>query len=182
MTQRYAVLLRGVNIGGRNKLPKVDFHNVLVDLGFDDVFVYINSGNAVFSSDRSPTAALVRQALAKRFGFEVPTLLLHGEQIKAIAGAIPPQWTNDSPRPDKSGFQSNVMYLFDEINTPDVIEKLGYRPEIETLRYVNGAVLQNIARADQSRGSLAKVIGTGLYSQMTVRNVNTARKLAELIC
>lgn len=181
MTERYAVLLRGVNIGGRKKLPKADFHRVLEDLGFTDVFVYINSGNAVFSSDTSPTAPIVQDALENYFGFEVPTLLLPGEKIHAIAKALPTHWTNDSPKPDKSGYQSNVLYLFEEIDNPDILEKLGHRPEIEELIYMPGAVLQYISRAHQSRGSLAKVIGTGLYSHMTVRNVNTARKLAELI-
>ncbi len=181
MSDRYAVLLRGVNIGGRNKVPKIEFQRALEGLGFSDVFVYINSGNAVFTSATTPSNGLVREALASHFGFAIPALVLPGAKVKAIAEAIPSHWRNDRPMPDKSGYQSNVLYLFDEIDTPDVIEKLGHRPEFETLTYVEGAVLQSIARQHQAKGSLAKVIGTALYSQMTVRNVNTARKLAELI-
>ncbi len=178
---RYVALLRGVNAGGNRRVPKADFQAVLESLGFQDVLVYINSGNAVFTSDDTVNTGDVQRALEVHFGFAIPTLILSGEQVKAIAAAIPPDWTNDAPRPDKSGQKSDVLYLFDEANSPDVIDKLGHKPDIETMVYVDGAVLANTTRRNQMKGSLQKVIGTKLYNQMTVRNVNTARKLAELI-
>ena len=48
---KYVVLLRGVNVGGTHRVPKAEFQAVLEDLGFRDVLIYINSGNAVFTSD-----------------------------------------------------------------------------------------------------------------------------------
>lgn len=147
---KYVALLRGVNVGGNHRVPKAEFQAVLESLGFSDVVIYLNSG------------------------------LLPGERIKAIAAAIPAEWTNDTPRPDKSGQKSDVLYLFDDINAPDILDKLGHKPEIETMLYVDGAVLANITRANQLKGSLQQLVGSKLYSQMTVRNVNTARKLAEL--
>lgn len=179
--KKYAVLLRGVNAGGKRRVPKEDFKQVLERLGFTDVLVYINSGNAVFSSVDAPSAATVRTALEEYFGFDMPLLLLSAKRVQAIAAAIPADWTNDAPEPDKSGQKSDVLYLFDELNTPDVLQKLGYKPDVETMIYVDGAVLTNITRANQMKGSLQKLIGNQLYTQMTVRNVNTARKLAELV-
>jgi uncharacterized protein (DUF1697 family) len=152
----------------------------LENLGFRNVVIYISSGNAVFDCDKEPSASEVQTALEKHFGFDIPTLVLAGEQVRAIAAAIPPEWTNDSPRPDKSGQKSDVLYLFDEINSPDIIEKLGHKPEIETMIYVDGAVLANISRRNQSKYSLLGIMGTSLYRQMTIRNITTAKKLAEL--
>ena len=71
--------------------------------------------------------------------------------------------------------------MFDDVNAPDVLEKLGHKPEVETMYYVDGAVLANITRANQAKGSLQKLVGSKLYSQVTIRNVTTARKLAELV-
>ena len=181
MTDRYVVLLRGVNIGGRKRVPKAEFQAVLERIGFTDVTVYINSGNAVGTSSANPTAVEVQAVIESHFGFEVPTLVLPSAKVRAIAAAIPEHWTNDSPNPEKTGHQANVLYLFDEINTPDVLGLLGHEPELEDMMYVDGAVVQRIARVNQSRGALAKVIGRKLYSQMTVRNVNTARTLADLL-
>jgi uncharacterized protein (DUF1697 family) len=178
---RYVVLLRGINVGGNHPVPKAELKEVLESLGFTDVLIYINSGNAVFSSATAPQAKDVQTALEKRFGFGVPTLVLSGKKIKTIAAAIPANWTNDKPQPDKSGQKSDVLYLFDDINAPGVLAKLGHKPEIETMIYVDGAVITNITRANQSIGSLQKLVGSKLYKQVTIRNITTARKLAELV-
>jgi uncharacterized protein (DUF1697 family) len=178
--RKYVALLRGVNVGGNHRVPKADFQAVLEGLGFRDIVIYINSGNAVFTSDAEPTTAEVAAALKKFFGFEIPTLILPAEKVIAIAEAIPKEWTNDPPKPDKSGQKSDVIYLFDEVNTPDVLETLGYRPEFETMVYVDGAVLANVLRKYQTRYSLLKIVGKPLYRQITVRNIATAKKLAEL--
>lgn len=177
---KYVALLRGVNVGGNHRVPRAEFQAVLEGLGFCDVVTYINSGNAVFTSDHDPLASEVQTALEKHFGFDIPTLVLPGEKIQAIAAAIPQEWTNDTPRPDKSGQKSDVLYLFDDINAPDIIEKLGHRPEVETMIYVDGAVLANITRVNQAKYSLLRIVGTPLYRQMTIRNIATAKKLAEL--
>ena len=113
---KYVVLLRGVNAGGQRRVPKGGFKDVLESLGFTDVKIYINSGNAIFESDKTPKSSGVQKALEEHFGFAIPTLVISGEKIQKIAQEIPDSWTNDSPKPDKSGQKSDVLYLFDEIN------------------------------------------------------------------
>lgn len=178
---RYVALLRGVNVGGNRRVPKAEFQAVLEGLGFYDVTIYLNSGNAVFTSDNAVESSEVQSVLENHFGFPTPTLILTGSKVRKIAGAIPLEWANDTPQPDKSGQKSDVLYLFDEIDKPDILDNIGYKSDIEKMIYVNGAVIANISRANQLKGSLQKLVGTSLYSQMTIRNVNTARKLAELI-
>jgi uncharacterized protein (DUF1697 family) len=178
---KYVALLRGINVGGNHRVLKAEFKAVLENLGFQNVMIYINSGNAVFSCDDVPVASDVQAVLETHFGFSIPTLILSGEKIKAIAAAIPSAWTNDAPQPDKAGYKSDVLYLFDEVNSPDVLERIGYKPEVETMYYVDGAVLANISRVNQSKYSLLRVVGTPLYRQMTIRNITTAKKLAELV-
>ena len=177
---KYVALLRGINVGGNHPVPKVEFKKVLEDMGFTEVVIYINSGNAIFTSDHEPKTADVQAALEKRFGFTIPTIVLPAKKICAIAEAIPKDWTNDAPKPDKSGQKSDVLYLFGEVNAPDIIEKLGYNPEVETMLYIDGAVITNITRKNQSKGSLQKILGSGVYKQVTIRNIATAKKLAEL--
>lgn len=179
---KYVALLRGINVGGNHRVPNAELQSVLEGLGFQDVLIYINSGNAIFTSTHEPSTSKVQAALEQRFGFTIPTLILSGKKIQAISAAIPLEWTNDAPKPDKSGQKSDVLYLFDSINTPDVIEKFGYKPELETMMYIDGAVLTSITRANQSRGSLQKLVANKkLYGQVTIRNINTAKKLAQLV-
>lgn len=178
---RYVVLLRGVNVGGKNRVPKAEFQEVLERAGCTDVVIYLNSGNAVCTSEKALTSNHVQAALEKHFGFPIPTLVLPARAIRTIAAAIPLHWSNDPLTPDKSGQKSDVLYLFDDVNSPGILDELGYNAAIESMLYVDGAVLANITRVNQSRGSLQKLVGTKLYSRVTIRNIHTAKKLAELI-
>ena len=77
--------------------------------------------------------------------------------------------------------QSDVLFLFPDIDSPDIVGGIGYRPEFETIHYVSGALISNGTRENRPKSSLVKLIGTPLYRRMTIRNVTTARKLAELV-
>ena len=81
-------LFRGINVGGRNKLPMRDLVAVLEDLGLTDVKTYIQSGNAVFHADGVDNAELsdaISAAIQERHGF-APQVLLLG--ISDLAEAI----------------------------------------------------------------------------------------------
>ena len=50
---RYVLLLRGINVGGKNKVSMSDLEQLLLNAGFEDVASYINSGNVFFSSTQN---------------------------------------------------------------------------------------------------------------------------------
>jgi uncharacterized protein (DUF1697 family) len=51
---RYVVLLRGINVGGKNPVPMARLREVLEELGYADVTTYIASGNVILRSARGP--------------------------------------------------------------------------------------------------------------------------------
>jgi len=171
---KYVCLLRGLNVGGKNKVSMTDLRLVFEKLGFDNVVTYINSGNVLFSSSEEPSTINLEQSLESAFGFSMSTLILNEDRIKAIAEAIPNDWQNDLTQ------KSDVVYLLPDVDVPEIIKELNYKPEIETVLYAPGALLCNISRKNQSRGSLLKLMGKPLYQRLTIRNVNTARKLRDL--
>ena len=87
----FVVLLRGVNVGGRNRLPMADFRAALDAAGLANVRTYIQSGNAVLeSAGRAPAVeAAVRAVLADAFGLDVPVIVLAAKELAAIAAANP---------------------------------------------------------------------------------------------
>lgn len=171
---RYVCLLRGINVGGNRKVSMSDVRTLFEKLGYSDIVTYINSGNVIFSSDVVPSTITIEKALATVFGFAIPAHIVDAKRMQAIAGAVPATWQNDTSQ------KSDVIYLLSDIDAPGIIEQLGHKPEIETIIYVPGALLCNISRSKQSRGSMLKLMGKPLYKHMTIRNINTARKLAEL--
>lgn len=173
---KYVALLRGINAGGNRKVEMARLRQLFEGLGFKNVKTYINSGNVIFDAEMEPSSEQIQQTIEETFGFDVPTLVLPGDDVVRIAKAIPADWTNDYDM-----IKSDVLYLFEQIDAPDILEKIGVKPEIEQFIYVKGAAICTISRKNAPKGSLQKLISTDLYKNMTVRNVTTARKLAELV-
>ncbi len=72
--EKYLALLRGVNVGGNNKVPMPLLKNAFEDVGFSQVSTYINSGNIIFSSEEKDIVALqqkCRNVILDVFGLDI---------------------------------------------------------------------------------------------------------------
>lgn len=88
----YIALLRGINVGGNNKLPMRALTSLLEEMGLRNVKTYIQSGNVVFQSDRTDIAALEKEITAvidKRHGFAPQLFILDVQALKAALAANP---------------------------------------------------------------------------------------------
>lgn len=72
----YIVLLRGINVSGKNKLPMTDLRDLLNNLGFQNVQTYIQSGNIILDSDKSKSEVCeeIKEAIKKKFEYDVPVI------------------------------------------------------------------------------------------------------------
>jgi uncharacterized protein (DUF1697 family) len=88
----FAALLRGVNVGGRNRVPMPALATALGELGHEDVVTYIQSGNVAFRSPRKDARLVAREIegrIADGFGLDVTVLLRTHAELKKIAAANP---------------------------------------------------------------------------------------------
>jgi uncharacterized protein (DUF1697 family) len=89
---RYAALLRGINVGGRKKVPMAALRQLLQDLGYADVVTHLQSGNAVFSSPERSSRMLAR-AIAERisgeFAMDVKVVIRTGSQLADVVSRSP---------------------------------------------------------------------------------------------
>jgi len=95
---RWALLLRGVNVGGRSRLPMEALRAALVEAGAEAPRTLIQSGNAVFDHEQTqaaPLAARISAAVEARAGFAPATMALEVEALAAILSAPPPDWPLD---------------------------------------------------------------------------------------
>ncbi len=171
---QYVLLLRGINVGGKNMMDMGQLKELLIRSGCRAVDTYLNSGNALLEAD-APRDVLQRDletAMQAAFGFTVPTLLKERREVEEIAAAVPPAWRNDA------GQRTDVAYLFPAIDGKETLELLPVKREYVDVLYVRGAVIWHLLRENLNRSRLSNVVGSSLYQQMTVRNVNTARFLA----
>lgn len=89
---KYVALLRGINVGGKNKLPMKDLSELFVAAGCTDIETYIQSGNVVFAAKASVFKELpttISAAILERFGYTVPVVLRSSAEMTAIAAANP---------------------------------------------------------------------------------------------
>ncbi len=174
----YVALLRGINVGGKNKVDMRLLRSTFERVGLRDVRTYINSGNVIFhadSVDAGSLVGLVEDAIEQDFGFRVRVLVRDADNITAAARALPDGWANDQ------GAKCDVLFLGEALDSPAILARLTVKPDIDDVRYVPGAVLWRVDRSMVGRSGLLKLVGTDEYRQMTVRNCNTLRKLAELV-
>ena len=95
----HVALLRGINVGGRNKVPMADLREVVASLGHTGVSTYIQSGNVLFSTaekDTAKLAAALESAIEERFGIWSSVVVLSRDELAQVLAANP---YPDEPNP-----------------------------------------------------------------------------------
>ncbi|CAN5895468.1 DUF1697 domain-containing protein [soil metagenome] len=173
-------LLRGINLGARNKVPMPALREALAAAGFDDVQTYVQSGNVVTSSghrSRDRVAALVREVVAAHFGVDVPVVVRSPAELAALLA-----W---NPFPVASAERPKLVQVTHLVATPapaDVEALLAAVEDMPERVAVRGAEVV----VDYSLGiQTSKVQGAWLAKRLggvdgTARNWRTLTALCEL--
>jgi uncharacterized protein (DUF1697 family) len=95
----HVALLRGINVGGRNKIPMADLRTAVSSLGYSDVSTYIQSGNVLFSPPETDTTVLeaaIGAEIARAFGLKIGIVVVSRDQLVAVLSQNP---YPDEPNP-----------------------------------------------------------------------------------
>ena len=174
----YVALLRGINVGGNNKIEMTRLKALFERLGYGDVLSYINSGNIVFSSkitNLKKLEAEIEKGIEVEFGLNVKTLVRSQINITGVCKAIPRGWQNGIQQ------KTDVLFLRDEVDSPEIISKIEHNKDIDNLIYVPGALIWNIDRKNYSRSGMNNFAKNLIYKLSTARNCNTVRKINEIL-
>ena len=88
---------------------------------------------------------------------------------------LPESWKNDKI------MRSDVLFLWEEIDRETLLAELKIKPQIDTVMYVSGVILWAVDKGNITKSGLQKLVANSLYKNMTVRNVNTTRKIYEIM-
>lgn len=170
-------LLRGINVGGHNRVPMAELRTLCEELGWTGVRTYIASGNVVFGAAADPPAleSELESAIEDRFGLSVAVIVRDAEAWHAYAEA--------NPFPVASGNEPNRVALVLAKSPPLAGAAPGLRERAADGERVErvGDVLwvhfpQGAGRSRLSPSAMERLVG----SPVTARNWRTVRKLAEL--
>jgi uncharacterized protein (DUF1697 family) len=164
----YVALLRAVNVAGTGKLPMSELKAIGERCGFANVRTFIASGNLLFENDRDePTIKAAVEARLEQFaGKRVPVLVRSAQEMAAIVAA--------NPFPDAHGSRHMVDF-YDAPPAPDLIERCR---DVQGERLALGIRELHVDYGEGIRFTKLKIPGK---EDRTGRNMNTVRKLAELL-
>ncbi len=178
--QSYVILLRGVNVGGKNAVPMAGLKACLEKLGFTDVATYIASGNAIVTSDKRPAEIQTRieTALTKNFKLDsklIKVLALTRAQLQAVV-VRKPKGFGEKP----ATYHSDAIFLMG-ITAKQAMAAFRPREGVDAVWPGKGVIYSQRLSAQRTKSRLNAIMATPLYKSMTIRNWNTTTKLLEML-
>jgi uncharacterized protein (DUF1697 family) len=173
----YVALLRGINLGARNKVSMADLRTLFLGLGSEDVETYVQSGNVVFKSGDTDVAKLtetIEQKIRRDLGLSVAVLLRTDAQLANLVAANPFAANADDPR------ALHVTFLAERPERARVRAIDAKQFEPDEFRVIGPEVYlycpDGYGRSKLSNAYFEKQLGVAA----TTRNWNTVTKLTEL--
>lgn len=175
---KYIGLLRGINVGGNNKVSMAELKVCFEYLGFENVVTYINSGNIIFDSIEFDAVKLVKRcekAIVEHFGFRVVCAVIAAKDL-ADALSHAPEWWGVA-----DGDKHNAIFTIPPATTDTVMQSVGEaKPEYEKIAFYGSIIFWAAPLKTFSRTRYSKIVSTPAYQFVTIRNANTVKKLVEL--
>ena len=171
------VLIRGINVGGKNPVAMSGLRDLLEELGCTDVATFLASGNAIVDttmSARALASALEKQ-LPSRFHLHdelVKVLVLTSAQLRAVVADRPKSF-GDQP----TKFHSDAIFLMG-ISQAEAMKVFQPREGVDTVWPGKGVIYSQRLSAERTKSRLGKIVGTPPYKSMTIRSWQTTLKLA----
>lgn len=171
---RYVALLRGINVGGNNKVRMADLRTVAESLGYRDVSTYIASGNVILTEDEggaADIAAALERRIEAELGLRIRVIVRSAKELAECLAA--------DPFPDAAGNRAFVGFLDAEPERAAVDRLAAVESGLDEFR-VSGRTLYLHCPDGIGRSKLAERMGPDLGVAVTTRNMTTVRKLLDL--
>jgi uncharacterized protein (DUF1697 family) len=175
---RFAVLLRGINLGRVNRVAMADLRALLEDTGYTAVRTHLNSGNVVLTgedADPAEHAERIESTIRERLGLEVRCAVLTADELRAVVDDHPFAAVADN---------GSRMMVHIYVRPVDPALVAGHQPvpqDPERARVGDRAVYQWCPDGLMAAPDIGPYVKQHLRIDVTARNWNTITKLAELI-
>lgn len=170
----WAVLLRGINVGGHNRVPMADLREALTAAGFDGVATYIASGNVVLRSESCEQGRMAG-IIADRFGLDIGVMVRSADQVRAAAEANPFPEAVDEPK------YLYCCFTAEPVDDGALADFDHDRFAPDRLAVAGGEVYAHYADGMGRSRLTTAVIDAAVGTSVTARNWNTVLKLVEMV-
>jgi uncharacterized protein (DUF1697 family) len=174
----FVALLRGVNVGGNNMISMSALKSSFEKMGFAHVTTYINSGNIIFKTKEKDARKLERkleEMLSRDYKLDSKVVLRSLSEMERLVNDLPQNWNGDSR------WRYNVIFLRHTIDSEKILAELPAKSDLEEVVYRPGTLLWSAQITELNRTMLPKLSSRKFFQDMTVRNLNTTKKLCALM-
>ncbi len=175
---KYILLLRGINVGGKNTVSMKVLKALLEENGFLDVTTYINSGNVIFSSESTDYEFLkkkIEALILVSFNLELSVAIVSAKALSEALDHAPDWWDIDPTA------KNNAIFVIPPTTVEQVLKQVGEsKPEYEKTGYYENVIFWTAPLETFSKTRWSKVVKSSVYDQITIRNSNTVKKLVEI--
>ena len=175
---KYVLLLRGINVGGKNKVAMSDLKDMISKLGYENVITYINSGNIIF--DANDNKEIVRDKLShmlETFPFSINKVILTQEEYLDEISNLPEWWSEEL-------FRRDVLFYSDKVDYSVMKERIKMMPlNDEMVHFGKRAVFWGKCNEKNylSTSYHKLLMKESFYKSITIRNARTFEKIIELL-
>jgi uncharacterized protein (DUF1697 family) len=182
-SQTFALLLRGINVGGKNKIGMAELKKRLDEEGFDNVVTHSLAGNVVLDSTlaKAALAAKVEKLLQARFKLDremVMVVAIDRAAFKKVVAGAPREFGADN-----EAYRYYVLFLKD-ITAKAAMKDIEVRPDVDMAWPGPSAIyfrLPSLKSPNRGKSWLNKITQKPLYQLVTMRNWSTTKKILEIL-
>ena len=172
----HIVLIRGINVGGKNKVLMASLRECLEQEGFSNVSTYLASGNVVLESDKNTNEIKIQieEALSQNFELDddiIRVLVLTRNQFKAVVDNKPEGF---GEQPKK--YHSDAVFLIG-LDSVEAMSVFNPREGVDKVWSGDGVIYSQRLSSQLTKSRFSRIVATPEYKFMTIRSWNTTTKL-----
>lgn len=177
---KYIVLLRGVNISGKNKVSMPKLKQLLEENSYQNVSTYLNSGNIIIESNIN-NKELIIESISKiieiNFNIKIPIYIITVSELEDILNNSPSWWGTTNKE-----IYDNLIFIIPPTTYEEVYNTIGSTKEnVDQIEEYHNTIFWSFVLKDYRKSTWwIKTASTSITNKITIRTTNTMKKLLQL--
>lgn len=177
---KYIVLLRGINISGKNKISMSELKKALEESEYTNVSTYLNSGNVILESNTKNEETIMKdihEIIKVKFNLEIPVFVMDESYLESILSNSPEWWGTSNKE-----IYDNLIFIIPPIKFEDVYNAIGEpKEELEKIKEYNNSIFWSYDLKNYRKSNWwVKTASVDIKDKITIRTANTMKKILEL--
>lgn len=177
---KYIVLLRGVNISGKNKVSMPKLKQLLEENNYQNVSTYLNSGNIIIESNINNKELIVEnisKIIESNFNLKIPIYIMTISELEDILNNSPSWWGTTNKE-----IYDNLIFIIPPTTYEEVYNTIGSPKEnVDQIEEYHNTIFWSFVLKDYRKSTWwIKTASTSITNKITIRTANTMKKLLQL--